>query len=88
MKRRIAIELLRLHQSRAMKTPCPFLSQLNEFSYELVADVITDIKRPFSNICIHGRQPHLILPFLKEHNRKFNKGASQYNITVVDFVRN
>jgi len=50
--------------------------------------MIVDIKRPFRNICIHGRQPELILPNLLSHNAKFNLTANDTNITLVDYMRN
>jgi len=88
MKRRIAGELLKLHQSRALSHPPPQLNHLHQIAYALIADMITDIKRPFTNICIHGRSPEIVLPFLQQHNNKFGVPADKARITVVDYLRN
>jgi hypothetical protein len=88
MKKRIAGELLRLHQTRVIEQRSPYLIKLQEAAYSLIADMITDIKRPFTSVCIHGRSPHLLLPFLHQHNRKFGVGESQTRVTVVDHLRN
>jgi len=50
--------------------------------------MIVDIKRPFRNICIHGRQPELVLPHLLSHNAKFNIALKDTNVTLVDYIRN
>lgn len=57
MKRKIANELLKLHQTRSLQKPSPFSHLLSARSYELVTDMITDVKRPFLDVCIHGRNP-------------------------------
>ena len=88
MKRRIAGELLKLHQSKALLHPPPQHQQLQQLAYALIADMITDIKRPFTNICIHGRSPEIVLPFLQQHNSKFGVAAEEARITVVDYLRN
>ena len=86
MKRRIATELLKLQQSRVIANPSSFALALSQRSYEMVSDMITDVKRPFLNICIHGRNPNLLLPFLQHHNARFS--CTSYAVTLVDYVRN
>jgi hypothetical protein len=86
MKRRITTEILKLHQCRVISKPCNFGEYLSKFSYEMASDMISDIKRPFLNICIHGRNPQFILPFINSHNHKF--ATDKYNITLVDYLRN
>ena len=85
MKRRVSQELLKLHQSRTINTPHPATTRLNTFSYQLIADMMMDVKRPFKRICIHGREPHLMLPYIAQHNKKF--GEEECTITLVDYVR-
>jgi SAM-dependent methyltransferase len=46
--------------------------------------MIMDVKRPFRDICIHGQQPQLILPFLQLHNQRFD--LKSYNVTLVDYL--
>lgn len=72
MKKRIATDLLKLYQGRSMLNFSPHLINLHRLSYDLIADMITDIKRPFTNICIHGKTPRLILPFIRQHNQRFD----------------
>jgi hypothetical protein len=50
--------------------------------------MITDIKRPFINVCIHGRFPSLIIPFIHDHNKRFNIQPRESQITLVDHLRN
>lgn len=88
MKKRIASELLRIHQTRVIGKEPFQLRQLHELAYSLIADMITDIKRPFTKVCIHGRSPHLILPFLHKHNSKFGVNEKDTAITLVDHLRN
>lgn len=59
-------------QQHIINKPPRHLSTLHQLSYELIKDMIVDIKRPFTNICIHGRDPQLILPVIYEHNKKYN----------------
>jgi len=73
MKRRIATDILKLQQRRIINTPNPQLLDLYKLSYSLIEDMLTDIKRPFNNVCIHGRYPQLIIPKLLDHNLRYNK---------------
>ncbi len=86
MKRKIANELLKLHQTRTIHKPSPFSLLLSARSYQLVSDMITDVKRPFIDVCIHGRHPNNLLPVLAQHNKRY--GADSFNITLVDYIRN
>ena len=88
MKKRIATNLLKLHQTRVINEGSPHLLKIHELSYELIADMIIDVKRPFQNVCIHGRYPHFILPFIKEHNSRLLGDDKGTTITLVDHVRN
>jgi hypothetical protein len=88
MKRRVISDLLKQQQRHTLTSPNPQLHQLNSLSYNLITEMIADIKRPFRNICIHGRQPELILPHLLTHNSKFNLPPKDTNITLVDYIRN
>lgn len=57
MKKKIVGELLKLHQTRSLSQLPPQLQQLQQLAYALIADMVTDIKRPFTSVCIHGRRP-------------------------------
>lgn len=88
MKRRFTQALLKLHQARTIDTPTPPLLALHQESYHHIANMISDITRPFKNVCIHGRHADLALQLLAEHNRKFKVEEKDCNVTVVDMVRN
>ena len=88
MKRRFTQSLLKLYQSQAVTLPPPPILTLHAEAYHHISNMISDITRPFKNICIHGRHVDLFLPILCEHNKKFNLSPTDSNITVVDFVRN
>lgn len=88
MKKRIAAELLKMHQTRVLAKGPPQLLQLHEMAYALIADMVTDIKRPFTNVCIHGRSPHLIIPFIHKHNSRFGVAEADTAVTLVDYLRN
>lgn len=88
IKKRIANDLLRLYQTRALRVPNPHLLQLHQKAYNLISDMIVDIKRPFLNVCIHGKYPQMILPIIEDHNNKFNIAKKDVSITLVDHMRN
>lgn len=87
MKQRITSSLLKLHQTRAFNKKSPHLLELHKTAYALIEDMVKDITRPFRNVCIHGRYPSFALPFIEEHNRKFNLTPKDTNITFIDHMR-
>jgi hypothetical protein len=64
MKRKIATDLLRRQLTLSQQHSNPFQTELHSLAYLLITDMIGDVKRPFHNICLHGRNPQLILPQL------------------------
>ncbi len=76
-----------MYQARAASSPHPFQNYLSTLSYSLAGDMISDITRPFKHICIHGKQPQLILPLLHSHNQRFNLTEKDYHVTLVDYLR-
>jgi hypothetical protein len=47
---------------------------LYKYSYSLVDDLLSDIKKPFSKVCIHGQISSLYLPRLYEIMKVKNNG--------------
>lgn len=53
--------------------------QLYNASYELINDLLTDIKRPFKNICIHGYHANQVIDYLAIHYQHNIKGFYNAN---------
>lgn len=64
MRKRINFDIFKSNQIKAQKGENQLQSNLYSLSYDAIKDILEDVKKPFSNICIHGYYPYKIINFL------------------------
>ncbi len=65
MKKSINYQLLKTLKERAFKEHESLCLEMYEKYYSMCNELLKDIIKPMSDVCIHGRNYQLMLPYLE-----------------------